>query len=119
MYLRQLRTPWKVSVHTFLLDLRSIDLGGAKENEGNFYYDRNAKSLKLYYINFKSFSNKCSWIFLTWDNSILKRLVALRTPLYKMLKIRGDRKASSLKLYYTNFKSFSNKSSRIFGSERT
>ena len=36
----------------------------------------------------------------------------------KMMKIRGDRNAKSLKLYYTNFKSFSNKSSRIFGFEK-
>ena len=36
----------------------------------------------------------------------------------EMMKIRGDRNAKSLKLYYTNFKSFSNKSSRIFWFER-
>ena len=35
------------------------------------------------------------------------------------MKIRGDWNAKSLKFYYTNFKSWYNKSSRIFGSERT
>ena len=35
------------------------------------------------------------------------------------MKIRGDQNARSLKFYYSNFKSCNNKSSRIFGSERT
>ena len=35
----------------------------------------------------------------------------------KMMKIRGDRNAKSLKFYYTSFKSCNNKSSRIFWSE--
>ena len=34
------------------------------------------------------------------------------------MKIRGDRNAKSLKLYYTNFKSFNNKNSRISWFER-
>ena len=36
----------------------------------------------------------------------------------KVMKIRGDRNAISLKLCYTNFKSFSNKSTRIFWFEQ-
>ena len=38
---------------------------------------------------------------------------------FKVMKIRGDWNAKSLELYYTSFKSFSNKSSRIFGFERS
>ena len=78
--------------------------------------DRNAKSLKFYYTNFKSYNNKSSRIFGS-ERTQFWNLLSHNVHL-KMMKIRGDRNAKSLKFYYTNFKSFNNKISRIFWFER-
>ena len=55
--------------------------------------------------------------FSIWENAIFKPLF-IRCSWNKMMEIRGDQNVKSLKLYRTNFRSFSNKSSRIFWFER-
>ena len=119
------RNPWNFIIPTLkvaitkvrgFFDLRECNFQTSFHIRGNKIMkirgDRNAKSLKFYYTNFKSYNNKSSRIF--WSERTQFWIILSHNVHLKNDENKRWPNAKSLKLYYTNFKSFSNKSSRIF-----